>query len=98
MLVLTASLNCGYQGGAPHGNTGRACCLASVSSFGWPTLGKAFSYEASAVALPGTPTAEANRSCPAGEVNHLMNLAAPAAFWALTGIPIPSGSVKLLAV
>src|SRR5580704_11318806 len=103
MLVNTALLNSGYQGGAPPGNTGPLVLSRAESSLTPSPLTDAVRVFMLAVLLGrGNPTmtslppsAPAHKAWFCVESSHLMNSTAPLTFAAVLGMPTPSGSLRL---
>src|SRR5580692_3698402 len=103
-LVCTAALNCTYHGGAPFGNGACACALRMASSWDACSTSLALTIKSKLDSLAGSgnvlttsfePCSPAQRAWFSVSANQLMNFTAPATFFAVFGIPMPSGLATL---
>src|ERR1019366_8811831 len=103
-LVYTALLNAGYHGGAPAGKMAREWSFAKVASSAAPGTLPEETRRARPELLagsgkpltdPAAPLAPAKAAWLVDSSYHLMNSTAALTFFAVTGMPIPSGLPRL---
>src|SRR5580693_10426942 len=104
MFVCTAELNCTYQDGAPFGNGAFACARRMAASSDACAISPALVRSAKLDSRAGSgnvlttslgPFSPAQMAWFSVFVNHLMNATAPGTFFAVFGMPMPSGLATL---